>query len=81
MYQIDITWNLFWKLFSFFTVYTDAGIDLSKPLIGMCNSGMSSCSLVLAAHLCGCPDVAVYHVRDLKFNLCTISLRFRCESH
>lgn len=42
-------------------VYIDAGIDLSKPLIGMGNSGMSSCSLVLAAHLCGCPEVAVYH--------------------
>ncbi|KAL9950325.1 hypothetical protein ACROYT_G042810 [Oculina patagonica] len=42
-------------------VYADGGIDLSKPVIGMCGGGMSSCALVLAAHLCGCPDVAVYH--------------------
>ena len=45
------------------TVYRDAGIDLSKPVIGMCNGGMSSCTLVLTAHVCGCPDVALYHVR------------------
>ncbi|CAH3144327.1 unnamed protein product [Porites lobata] len=42
-------------------VYSDAGIDLSKPVIGMCIGGMSSCTLVLTAHLCGCPDVALYH--------------------
>ena len=29
----------------------------------MCNGGMSSCTLVLTAYLCGCPDVALYHVR------------------
>lgn len=45
------------------SVYSDAGIDLSKPIIGMCIGGMSSCSLVLTAHLCGCPDVALYHVK------------------
>lgn len=42
-------------------VYFDAGIDLSKPIISMCNGGMSSCTLVLTAYLCGCPDVALYH--------------------
>ncbi|KAJ7388901.1 hypothetical protein OS493_035048 [Desmophyllum pertusum] len=41
-------------------VYADVGIDLSKPVITMCGSGMSSCTLVLAAHVCGCPDVALY---------------------
>ena len=43
-------------------VFSDAGIDLSKPVICMCFSGMSSCTLVLAAYLCGCPDTAVYLV-------------------
>ena len=47
-------------------MYADAGIDLSKPVIGMCIGGMSSCTLVLTAHLCGCPDVALYHVRRIK---------------
>lgn len=42
-------------------VWSDAGIDLSKPVIGMCIGGISSCTLVLTAHLCGCPDVALYH--------------------
>lgn len=41
-------------------VYANAGIDLSKPVICMCFSGMSSCSLLLAAHLCGCSDTALY---------------------
>ncbi|CAH3144325.1 unnamed protein product [Porites lobata] len=42
-------------------VYSDAGIDLSKPMIGMCSGGMSSSSLVLGAYLCGCPHAALYH--------------------
>ncbi|XP_029204374.2 thiosulfate sulfurtransferase-like [Acropora millepora] len=41
-------------------VFSDAGVDLSKPVICMCFGGMSSCSLLLAAHLCGCPDTALY---------------------
>lgn len=49
-------------------VYSDAGIDLSKPVIGMCSGGMSSSSLVLGAYLCGCPHAALYHVRHLIFS-------------
>jgi len=41
-------------------VFADAGIDLSKPVVSMCSGGMSSCALVLLAHLCGCTDAAVY---------------------
>lgn len=41
-------------------VFSDAGVDLNKPVIGMCSGGMSSCTLVLVAHLCGCPDTALY---------------------
>ena len=55
------------KFLFLFTVYSDAGIDLSKPVIGMCIGGMSSCTLVLTAHLCGCPDVALYHVRKIQY--------------
>lgn len=45
------------------TVYCDARIDLTKPVIGMCSGGLSSSSLVLGAYLCGCPHAALYHVR------------------
>ena len=54
------------EFFRCFIVYSDAGIDLNKPVIGMCIGGMSSCTLVLTAHLCGCPDVALYHVRRMN---------------
>ena len=43
-------------------VYSDTGIDLNKPVIGMCTGGMSSCSLVLTAFMCGCPDTALFLV-------------------
>ncbi|KAI0242287.1 Thiosulfate sulfurtransferase [Lamellibrachia satsuma] len=42
-------------------VFTEAGIDSARPLVTMCNSGMSSCSLLLAAYQCGNTDAAVYH--------------------
>jgi len=50
-------------LFLLLTVYADAGIDLAKPVIGMCIGGLSSCTLVLTALMCGCPDAALYYVR------------------
>jgi thiosulfate/3-mercaptopyruvate sulfurtransferase len=37
-----------------------AGIDLSRPVVASCGSGTSACSLVLALHLLGHEDVAVY---------------------
>lgn len=36
------------------------GIDLEKPVIMYCNTGMSSCSLAFVSFLCGGKDVAVY---------------------
>ncbi len=44
------------------SVFSDAGLDLSRPVVTMCNSGMSSCSLALALIAAGGADVAVYHV-------------------
>ncbi|WP_374298549.1 3-mercaptopyruvate sulfurtransferase [Ferrovibrio sp.] len=38
----------------------DAGIDMSKPVITTCGSGVSACSLTLALHLLGHRQVAVY---------------------
>ena len=42
-------------------LFADSGVELDKPVVTMCNSGMSSCTLALAAHVCGCPEVAEYH--------------------
>ena len=51
------------------TVFEDAGVDLSRPLVTHCNSGMSSCSLALAAKMAGARDVSVFHVSCLPFML------------
>jgi thiosulfate/3-mercaptopyruvate sulfurtransferase len=37
-----------------------AGIDLTRPVVASCGSGTSACSLVLALHLLGHGQVAVY---------------------
>lgn len=41
-------------------VFTAAGIDLAKPLISTCGSGVTACLPALAAYLLGKEDVAVY---------------------
>lgn len=38
-----------------------AGVDVGKPLVVYCNSGMGSCTLFLAYKLCGGEDVSLYH--------------------
>lgn len=48
-------------------VFEGVGIDLSKPTTLMCNSGMGACSLLMAAHICGCQDVKVYMVSISHF--------------
>jgi thiosulfate/3-mercaptopyruvate sulfurtransferase len=37
-----------------------AGVDLSKPIVTTCASGMTSCMDALALYLLGRADVAVY---------------------
>ena len=37
-----------------------SGIDLSRPVITTCGSGVSACTLALGLHLLGHKDVAVY---------------------
>ncbi|XP_057700459.1 3-mercaptopyruvate sulfurtransferase-like [Corythoichthys intestinalis] len=43
-----------WALFS------DAGVDLSRPLCASCGSAVTACHVALAAHQCGHPGVSVY---------------------
>ncbi|XP_052800885.1 thiosulfate sulfurtransferase-like isoform X2 [Mya arenaria] len=37
-----------------------AGVNLGRPLVTQCNSGMSSCTVALAARLVGAADVRVF---------------------
>jgi thiosulfate/3-mercaptopyruvate sulfurtransferase len=37
-----------------------AGVDLTKPLVTSCGSGVTACILALGLHVVGRPDVAVY---------------------
>lgn len=41
-------------------LFQDAGVDLSRPVVTSCGSGVSACSLSLALHLLGHRQVAVY---------------------
>ena len=38
----------------------DAGIDLTRPIVATCGSGTSACALILALHLLGHRETAVY---------------------
>lgn len=42
------------------TLFTDAGVDLSAPVITTCGSGMTASVLAFALHLIGKTDVALY---------------------
>jgi thiosulfate/3-mercaptopyruvate sulfurtransferase len=41
-------------------LFQDAGVDLGRPVITSCGSGVSACALSLALHLIGHRQVAVY---------------------
>lgn len=40
--------------------FAAAGVDLAKPIVATCASGISSCVIALALFILGRPDVAVY---------------------
>jgi thiosulfate/3-mercaptopyruvate sulfurtransferase len=41
-------------------VFDAAGVDLSRPLVTTCGSGMTACTVAFALHLIGKNDVALY---------------------
>lgn len=41
-------------------MFRNASVDLQKPFWVTCGSGVTACHIVLAAHLCGHPDVYLY---------------------
>lgn len=42
------------------TVFEKGGVDLTRPAVGTCGSGVSACVLALGLHLLGHEDYAVY---------------------
>jgi thiosulfate/3-mercaptopyruvate sulfurtransferase len=42
------------------SLFTTAGVDLAKPIITSCGSGVTACVLAFGLHLAGKKDVAVY---------------------
>lgn len=41
-------------------VFTEAGVDLKKPIVTSCGSGVTACVLALGLYLVGRDDVAIY---------------------
>jgi thiosulfate/3-mercaptopyruvate sulfurtransferase len=37
-----------------------AGVDLARPIVATCGSGVSACAVIHALHLLGAEDVALY---------------------
>jgi thiosulfate/3-mercaptopyruvate sulfurtransferase len=41
-------------------VFAEAGVDLARPMVATCGSGITACVLLLGAHLLGKEDVQLY---------------------
>ncbi len=57
LYQADGTFK---PADSLRAAFTDAGVDLSRPIITSCGSGVTACVLIFALHMLGKDDVALY---------------------
>lgn len=42
------------------SLFQEKKVDLAKPLVATCGSGVTACHVALGAYLCGKPDVAIY---------------------
>jgi thiosulfate/3-mercaptopyruvate sulfurtransferase len=42
------------------SAFEEAGVDLAKPMVGTCGSGVTACVLLFGAHLLGKEDVRLY---------------------
>ncbi len=40
--------------------FADAGIDIARPVVTSCGSGVTACALALGLHVLGNREVAVY---------------------
>lgn len=41
-------------------LFQEKKVDLSRPLVATCGSGVTTCHVALGAYLCGKPDVPIY---------------------
>ena len=57
LFNTDGTWKSVAELKALFEA---AGLDLAKPVVTSCGSGMTASALAFALHLTGKPDVALY---------------------
>ena len=57
LFQVDGTFK---DRASLRRVFLDAGIDLSRPVVTSCGSGVTACVVAFALHLIGKDDVALY---------------------
>ena len=57
LFKADGTWKDTADLAEAFTA---AGVDLSRPVITSCGSGITACCIAFALHLLGKDDVALY---------------------
>ncbi|HZV10077.1 MAG TPA: rhodanese-like domain-containing protein, partial [Novosphingobium sp.] len=57
LYQADGTFRPASELRA---AFARTGIDLARPVIATCGSGMTACVLIFALHLLGKEDVALY---------------------
>jgi len=57
LFNADGTWK---DKASLRAIYEEAGIDLSKPVVTTCGSGITACVLLFGMHLLGKHDVALY---------------------
>lgn len=46
----------------FIPVFQEAGVDLDKPIVATCGSGITACWIVMAGLLCGMKSVPLYDV-------------------
>lgn len=56
----DPATGLFKEAVDLKVLFQDAGVDMSRPVVTSCGSGVSACALTLALHLIGHRQVAVY---------------------
>ena len=46
-------------------MFQQAGVNLDKPMVATCGSGITACWIVVAALLCGVKTIPLYDVSSL----------------
>jgi len=59
-YQSLLSADTFLSIDALTAVFSEAGVDLSRPILCSCGSGITACIIGVAALLCGANNVVVY---------------------